>query len=147
MSRFVVLGLTVLICLASLSCQNYSTGLQRSVARVDETTVIAALRTIAVAQQTYSISSGGTYGTLEQLRDAGYLDERFNSPNGGVKDYALKTSTKPQASEAAAFYSCNADPVNSGPQAGRHFYIDSTSPSIHANASQPATAKDPIAQP
>jgi hypothetical protein len=146
MFRFSVLALTIGICLASLSCQTYSTGLQQSLGAANEAAAIAALHSISVAEQTYSISNGGNYGTLEQLRDAGYLDVRFNAPNGGVKDYALTISTKPQSGEAPPSFNCNADPVNSGPQAGRHFYIDSTSPSIHVNASQPATAADPAHQ-
>lgn len=146
MFRFVVLGLTVLICFASLSCQTYSTGLQQTVARADETAVVAALHTIAVAEQTYSISNGGKYATLQELRDGGYLDTRFNSANGGVKDYTLTIKTNPQTGEAAAYFGCNADPSNSGTQAGRHFYIDSTSLAIHVNATQPATATDPTYQ-
>jgi Tfp pilus assembly protein PilE len=142
-----MLALTVLTAIALSSCQSYSTGLQQTVVRVDETTAIAALHTIAVAQQTYSISNGGNYATLQELRDGGYLDTRFSSPDGGAKDYSLTISTKPQSGEALAFFSCNADPKNSGPQAGRHFYIDSTSSALHVNPSQSATAQDPIAQP
>lgn len=147
MSRFAVLGLTVLISMASLSCQTYSTGLQQSLVRADETAAIAALHSIAVAEQTYSIGNGGKYGTLQELRDAGYLDARFNAANGGVKDYSLTINTNPQSSEAAASFSCNADPSNSGTQAGRHFYIDSASSAIHVNPTQPATATDPTYQP
>jgi Tfp pilus assembly protein PilE len=146
MFKIVLLALMVLISLASLSCQSYTTGLEHTVARVDETTAIAALHSIAVAQQTYSLSNGGNFGTLEQLRDGGYLDARFNSPNGGAKDYALTINTKPQSGEAA-FFSCNAEPTNSGPQAGRHFYIDSSSNALHVNPTQTASASDPIYQP
>lgn len=144
MFRFAILALTALICSASLSCQTYSTGLQQSLVRADETAAIAALHSIAVAEQTYSISNGGNYGTMQELRDAGYLDSRFDSTNGGVKDYSLTISTKPQSGGAAASFSCNADPTNSGSQAGRHLYVDSTSAAIHVNPTQPATASDPI---
>lgn len=147
MFRFGTLTLTVLIAIASLSCQTYSTGMQQSLVRANETVAISALRSIAVAQQTYSISNGGNYGTLQELRDAGYLDSRFNSGDGGVKDYALTITTHPQTSSATGSFTCNADPVASGPQAGRHFYIDSTSVVIHVNPSQPATATDPSYQP
>jgi hypothetical protein len=143
MFRFATLALTVLICIASLSCQTYSTGLQQSLVRATETTAVAALHSIVVAQQTYSISNDGNYGTLQQLRDAGYLDERFSSPGGGVKDYTLTISTTPHSAGAAAAFSCNADPTNSGPQAGRHLYVDSTSTTIRVNPTQPATASDP----
>jgi Tfp pilus assembly protein PilE len=144
MFRFAILALVVLICLASLSCQTYSTGLQKSLARADETSAIAALHAIAVAEQTYSISNGGNFGTLAQLRDAGYLDVRFNAPNGGVKDYSVTLNANPQSGEGGASFTCNADPTNSGSQAGRHFYIDSTSQAIHVNPTQPATVADPV---
>jgi hypothetical protein len=143
MFRFAMLALTVLTCIASLSCQTYSTGLQQSLVRADETAAVAALHSIAVAQQTYSISNNGNYGTLQQLRDAGFLDVRFDKADGGVKDYALTVNTKPQSGGEPASFSCNADPTNSGPQAGRHLYIDSTSTVVHVNPTQPATAADP----
>jgi len=144
MFRFEIPAMVVLICLALLSCQTYSTGLQQSVARADETTAIAALHAIAVAEQTYSLSNGGNFGTLEQLSNAGYLDVRFNAANGGVKDYSLTINPKTQLAEGGASFTCNADPTNSGPQAGRHFYIDSTSQAIHVNPTQPATVSDPV---
>ena len=143
MLKSAILGLIVMTAMASLSCQQYSTGLQQTVARADETAVVAALRSISVAQQTYSISSGGTYATLDQLRDGGYLDVRFKAADGGVKDYALTMSTNPPGAGTPASFSCNADPTKTGPTAGRHFYIDSTSQAIHVNASQPASATDP----
>ena len=147
MFRYTLLAVTVLTTFALISCQSYSTGLEQTVARVDETTAIAALHSIAVAQQTYSISNGGNYATLQELRDGGYLDKRFDSPNGGAKDYSLTINTKPPSSEGVAYFGCNADPSNSGTQAGRHFYIDSTSDALHVNSSQPASASDPIFRP
>ena len=143
MRRFAILAFIVVAAFASLACQNYSTGLQQSVARADETTIVAALRTIGIAQQTYSLSNGGNYGTLEQLREGGYLDVRFNSANGGLKNYSLTLDAKPQSAGAPASFSCNADPTNTGPQAGRHFYMDHTSQAVHVNADRPATAADP----
>jgi len=148
MFRIPILALTVLLCIASLSCQPYSTGLQQSVARADETAATAALRTIAVAQRTYSASNGGDFGTFQQLCEGGYLDSRFNSSKPALKDYVLTMEVAPKSeAQAEGFYSCNADPVRTGPQAGRHFYIDSTSSELHVNPGESATAKDPIAQP
>ena len=144
MFRFAVLATTVLICLASLSCQSYSTGLQQSMARADETAATGALRTIAIVQQTYSVSNGGNYGTFQQLVAGGYLDSRFNSDKPALKDYVL-TMEVGSAAEGP-YYRCNADPAGTGPQ-GRHFYIDSSSNFLHANPTQPASASDPIVQP
>jgi len=124
-----------------ISCQTYSTGLQQSVARADETSAIAALKAISTAQQTYAVSNGGSFGTFQQLCEAGYLDKRFNSSTPQVKDYVLSMEV------SANSYSLNADPARSGEQAGRHFYLDSTSPLIRVNPTQPATATDPLMQP
>jgi Tfp pilus assembly protein PilE len=148
MLRFALFALTVLICIASLSCQPYSTGLQQSVARADETAAKAALHTISVAQQTYSVSNGGDFGTFQQLCEAGYLDSRFNSSKPAIRDYVLTMEIAPKSeAQPAGFYSCNADPVPTEAKAGTHFYIDSTSSDLHVNPSESATAKDPIAQP
>ena len=148
MFRFAVVAVTILICIPSLSCQSYSTGLQQSVARADETAAKAALHTIAVAQQTYSVSNGGDFGTFQQLSEAGYLDSRFNSSKPAIRDYVLTMEIAPKSeAQPAGFYSCNADPVPTEAKAGTHFYIDSTSSDLHVNPSESATAKDPIAQP
>ena len=143
MFRFALLATTVL-CLASLSCQNYSSGLQQSVTRADEIVATGALRAIAVAQQTYSVSNEGNYGTFPELSAGGYLDERFNSDKPALKNYVLTMEVVKGA--GGPFYSCNADPAGEGPQ-GRHFYMYSRSNTLHANATQPATASDPVAQP
>ena len=144
MLRLALLASIVLVCLASLSCQNYSTGLQKAVARADETAATGALRTIAVAQQTYSISNGGNYGTFPQLAAGGYLDGRFNYDKPALKDYVLTMEVS--SGHESPFYTCNADPAGDGPQ-GRHFYMDSRSSALHVNPTQPASAGDPIVQP
>ena len=144
MFRFALLATTLLICLAVVSCQNYSSGLQQSVTRADETVATGALRAIAMAQQTYSVSNEGDYGTFPQLAAGGYLDERFNSDKPALKDYVLTMEVV--KGSGGPFYSVNADPAGEGPQ-GRHFYMDSRSNALHANATQPATASDPVAQP
>jgi hypothetical protein len=145
MIRFALLALSLLICLASFSCQTYTSGLKQSLTRADETAATGTLRTIALAQKTYSVTSGD-YGTFKQLADGGYLDPRFNSDKPTLKDYVLTMEVTPKAEgRAEGFYSCNADPTSD--QAGRHFYIDSTSSELHVNPSAPATANDPIAQP
>ena len=149
MFRFALLATTVLICIASLSCQNYSTGLQQSVTRVDETVATGTLRTIASAQQTYAISNGGNYGTFQQLFEGDYLDLRFKSDNPAsqtrqIKDYVLTMEVGRDS--AGPHFRCNADPATAGQQ-GKHFYIDSSANALHANSTQPASASDPIAQP
>jgi hypothetical protein len=141
MIRFLGVVSLSLVFVFLLSCQTYTTGLQQSVARADEISAIAGLKTISTAQQTYAVSSGGSYGTFQQLSEAGYLDERFNSSEPQIKDYVFSMDV------SANSYSVNADPARTGDQAGRHLYLDSTSPLIRVNPTQPATAKDPLMQP
>jgi Tfp pilus assembly protein PilE len=148
MFRLAGLSLILLLSIVSLSCQSYTAGLQQGVARADETAATAALRTIATAQRTYSVSNNGDFGTFQQLCAGDYLDARFNADKPAIKDYVLTmTVTAKAAGQPEGSFSCNADPVGTGAQAGRHFYIDSTSSALHANANQPATANDPITQP
>ena len=144
MFRFALPATITLICLASLSCQSYSSGLQQSVARADETAATAALRTIAIVQQTYSLSNGGNYGTFQQLAAGGYLDSRFNSDKPALKNYVLTMEVG--SGHEGPYYSCNADPAGDGPQ-GRHFYMDWRSNALHVNPTQPASVGDPIVQP
>jgi hypothetical protein len=147
MLKAAVLASTILICLASISCQNYSTGLQNSVTRVDETVATATLRTIAAAQQTYSLPSGGTYGTFQQLFDGGYLDVRFKSDDPDtkrrrLKDYVLTMEVGSDSD--GPYYRCNADPLP--PREGTHFYIDSSN-AMRSNPSAPASITDPMVRP
>lgn len=144
MFRFALLATAVLTCLASLACQNVATPLVKTVARADEAVATGALHTVALAQQTYSLSNSGSYGTFPQLAAGGYLDSRFNSDNPALKDYVL-TMEVGSAAEGP-FYRCHADPAGTGPQ-GRHFYIDSSSNFLRSNPTQSASASDPITQP
>jgi hypothetical protein len=138
MRAFIIL--VIFVGLSSLSCQTYQTGLQKGATRVDETAVIATLKTIGVAQQTYSLANGGQYATLEELVQGGYLDQSFQSGKT-AGDYNLRLVVNPASSSGEPpSFSCNADPVS----AGRHFYIDSASNQIHVNPNEPASARDEI---
>ena len=140
--RSVLITLLLVVISTSSACQDYTTGLQQSLARADETAAITTLRAISVAQRAYSLTNSGEYGTLQQLTDGGFLDARYGGEKP-VKDYTLTLKVTPKASGAPeGSYTCNADPERTGERAGRHFYIDSTSANIHVNDTQPATAAD-----
>ena len=126
-------------------CQTYTTGVKQSVSRANETSAIAVLRSVALAQQTYSVSNGGKYGTFQQLGDDGFLDQSINPTNPEVKEYSLTMEVNDKPGQE--FYSCNANPKGAADMLGRHFYIDSTSRDLHVNPTQPATARDPTYQP
>ena len=139
MSGYLKIAVLFFSCSTIISCQSYSSGLQQSVMRADETAAIAALHTISVSQRTYSVSNNGNYGTFAQLVNGGYLDSRFDADKPNVKGYVL---TMIVPGEGA--YNVSADPEGTGPQAvGRHFYLDSASGQIHVNLNQAATASDP----
>ena len=135
MSRHLLL-VTCLLILAALSgCQEHTAGLERSIARADETSALAALHAIATAEQTYSISNSGEFGTLKQLAGAGLLPAHY-SDDKPLKDYIITLDVMANA------YKCNADPDSSRQLVGRHLYIDSTSNLIHVNETQTASASD-----
>jgi hypothetical protein len=114
------------------------------VTRVDDTAVVATLRTIVVAENAYSLANGGEFASMDQLVQGGFLDARFQS-GAPIKDYNLRLVVNQSTSSGSpGFFSCNADPVNG--KTGRHFYIDSTSNQIHVNSNQPASARDETIQ-
>ncbi len=127
------------------SCQSYTSGLEQSLARADETAAISLLRTISIAEKTYSITNSGEYGTLKQLADGGFIDARYAGEKP-VRDYIITLNVTGKGSGAEGSFTCNADPEKIGERAGRHFYIDSTADGIHVNDNQPATASDKVLQ-
>jgi hypothetical protein len=146
MIRHAIFSVFIFACVASLSCQPYTAGLKQSVVRADEISAITGLHTIAAAQRSYAATSGGDYGTFQQLAQGDYLDSRFNSDKPEVKDYGFMMAVGKKPGGGAPTFSCNADPIRAE-KPGRHFYIDSDSPEIHVNPDQPATASDPVYQP
>ena len=125
------------------ACQSYTSGLQQSVVRADETVAIASIRTISIAETTYGLSHEGEYATLHQLVDAGLLDARYASEKP-LKDYVITLNVTPKAAGAATgSYSCNVDPDKTG-ERGRHLYVDSSANGIHVNDTQPATGADKL---
>ena len=143
MSRLLIVAALVFNCCASLACQPYTSGLQKSVERADETAAISALHTTVLAQRTYGITNSGGCGTFPQLVKSGALDQRFDSEAPKIRGYVLVMSITPKGAGAGEeSYTVSADPEASGPQAGRHFFVDSSG-IIHVNPSQPATASDP----
>jgi Tfp pilus assembly protein PilE len=137
----------VLLCcvLTLTACQTYTATLEKGVAGADETSAVAALRAISLGETSYSLTNSGEFGTLQQLVDGGFLDSRFSGRP--AKDYIITLNVVTKASDAPeGFFSCNADPDPTLQRTRRHFYIDSTSSTIHVNPSQPATASDPPLQ-
>ncbi len=143
MAKFAALSFSILACVASFACSSYTTGIQQSVARADEIGAITTLRSISMAQQAYSVTHGGAFGTFPQLVEGGYLEKRFNSDAPKIKGYVLTMTVTPGSGASPDFFRCNADPGDDDAgTVGRHFYFDSASPEIKVNSTQPASAAD-----
>ncbi len=147
MRLFLLFAFLLLICFATFACKDYSTGLQQSSSRADETSAIATLRTLAQAQTTYSISNTGHFATFEQLVEGGFLDSRFHHSNPTLHGYIFTLEVRQATDGTPGSYTCNADPAPTSPAGGRHFHIDSDSHDIRMNPTQPATSKDQILRP
>lgn len=147
MKRNLFFGLFLLACLAALNCQPYSSGLQKSSARVDEGAALSNLRAITRAQTAYSITNANEYATFEQLVTGGYLDGRFKTSKPKFYGYVFTMTVSPKSGSGEGSYSLNADPDPALKATGRHFYVGSDSSEIHVNATQPATASDETVKP
>jgi hypothetical protein len=109
------------------------------VSKVDETSAIQTLRTIATAQA-QARAVRGAYGDFNSLVQAGSLDERFAADSPNIRGYRFVMKT------SESDFSVNADPevTQNQPTTGaRHFYLDSTDNSIHVNQTQTASKSDP----
>jgi hypothetical protein len=146
MQRFFLFLLLVPLSIATFSCKKYSSGLEKSASRADETSAIATLRTIAQAEMTYSITNPGNYASFPQLVEAGLLDSRFNEPRPEYHGYVFTLDLNP-SNLSPGSYSCKADPAPTSPHGGRHFYVDALSQDIRVNPTQPATKDDELFRP
>ena len=139
MHKHLLIGAILLGILAGSACQDYQKGVQEGVTRADETAAIGALHALSSAQQIYSTTNDGKYGTFEQLVASGNLDPRFKSDRPKVRGYVLTLAVSEQGGVGS--YSVHADPEP--PLAGRHLYMESGSGVIHVNDSATASATDP----
>jgi hypothetical protein len=143
MSQLRVLVIFVISIAFINSCQSYTSGLQQSIVRADETVAITTIRTISTAEVSYNLTHEGDYATLQQLVDAGLLDSRFGKERP-LKDYVITLKLTPKAGAGQGYYTCNLDPDRNGERVGRHFYVESGTDGIHVNDSQPASATDKV---
>jgi hypothetical protein len=129
-----------LLLLAAAGCQDVSKPIVDTKSAANETTAIAALRSIASAQSLYFVSHGSEYGSFEQLTQGGNLDSRFKGEQPVVGGYVFSMSV------SSGSYTVNADPkqgVAAGSTGGRHFFMESSDNAIHFNPASTASASDP----
>jgi hypothetical protein len=137
-ARLVLATLFLTLGATTFGCQSHTTQIQKTQARADEASVVAALRTVGLAQQGYAVTNEGNFGTFLQLTEGGYLDARFASEHPELHGYVLNMTVEDKT------FKCNADPNASGDLKGRHFYLDSTSTLVRVNPTHPASASDEI---
>lgn len=136
------LALLVLVFLGSCTAGDSSGGAgvyPKAVSAVDETSAIQTLRTIATAQA-QAKATRGSYGDFSTLVQAGFLDQRFASETPVLRGYRFRMTA------GESDFSVNADPQtaeNPPTNGARHFYLDSTDNTIHANRNQTASRTDP----
>ena len=136
------LGLFVLLFLTSCTGRDSSGGAgvyPKAVSAVDETSAIQTLRTIATAQA-QARATRGSFADFNSLVQAGFLDQRFAGETPILRGYRFKMTAGEND------FSVNADPqtpVGQDATGGRHFYLDSTDNTIHANRTQTAARTDP----
>lgn len=134
------LALFVLVFVSSCTAGDSSGGAYpKAVSAVDETSAIQTLRTIATAQA-QAKATKGSYGDFNTLVQAGFLDQRFASDAPILRGYRFRMTA------GESDFSVNADPQSAEGQeakGGRHFYLDSTDNTIHANRNQTASKTDP----
>lgn len=100
------------------------------------------LKTIAAVEIQYYNTHSRTFGTLDQLIKEEMLSSKFSGNPPAADGYVFILRLTPKTSGQSGSYVLNADP-QSAATGGKHFYIDSTSPTIRVNPDQPAGATDP----
>jgi hypothetical protein len=87
----------------------------------------------------------GNFASFDELAAAGGFDARFSGPSPVVEGYVFTLKVSPQTETQPAFYSINADPLQSegfSATGRRHFYYDSEIVGIRTSEGRPATASD-----
>jgi hypothetical protein len=100
------------------------------------------LRTITAVEIQYYNSHSQTFGTFEQMVKEGWLN-RSSGETPIIDDYTFTLKITSKATNQISSYTLNADPHLATWPRMKHFYIDSTSPTIRVNSDRPAGANDP----
>lgn len=108
----------------------------------NEAATIQNMKTIAAVEIQYYNTHNRNFGTLAQLIDEQMLTSKFAGNPPGIDGYVVILKVTPRTSNQLSSYTLNCDPTSES--TGRnHFYLDSTSATIHVNSDQTAGASDP----
>jgi hypothetical protein len=108
----------------------------------NEAATIQNVKTVAAVEIQYYNTHNRNFGTFEQLIKEEMLTSRFAGNPPHADGYILSLKVTPKTSSQLSSYTLNAD-FESEATGRKHFYIDSTSATIHVNPDQPAGATDP----
>ena len=108
----------------------------------NESATVQNLKTIAAVEIQYYNTHRRTFGTFNQLIEERMLSSKFAGDPPTPDSYTFSLNVTPKTSGQPSYYTLHADPQN-GSTRGRHFYIDSTSSTIHVNPDRPAGPGDP----
>lgn len=130
--------LPVAIALAGASCS------LRQAAQLagNEAATQQNLKTIAAMEIQYYNTHLRTFGTFDQLIKEQMLTSKFSGDSPTIDGYVLKLKINSGTSSQPGSYTLNADP-QSDTTGRNHFYLDSTSATIHVNPDRSASPNDP----
>jgi len=123
-------------------------GFKAAVRAANEEAAIKTLQTIAEQQKYYyDANRRDKFGTFDEMLAGQLLDTRFAGTTPVVDGYVYSMRVVQNSTTTHAGFVVNADPLVTdgiGATGKNHFYLDSNSNTIHVNATQPATAADPL---
>jgi hypothetical protein len=109
----------------------------------NEAATLQNMKTIAAVEIQYYNTHERRFGTFAEMVKEGMLTSKFAGDAPYCDDYVLTLKVMPTYAGHQISYTLNADP-KSGDTVGRHFYIDSSSGSIHVNPDRSAGATDAV---
>ncbi|MDX6382891.1 MAG: hypothetical protein QOK48_464 [Blastocatellia bacterium] len=109
----------------------------------NEAATIQNIKTIAAVEIEYYNAHNRNFGTFEQLIREQMLTAKFSGNPPDADGYVFSLKVTPTTPGRPGSYILNADFKNED-TGSRHFYLDSTSATIHVNADLPATVNDPV---
>ena len=108
----------------------------------NETATKAAEKTIAAIEMEYFNTHKRTFGTFDELIKEQLLSLKF-SGNPVIADGYVLTLKLTGKTDPGSSYTLNGDPIDDD-YSEKHFYLDSTSPAVHANPDNKAGPNDSL---
>jgi len=107
----------------------------------NEAATLQNMKTIAAVEVQYYNTHKRTFVTFDQLIKEQMLTSKFSNDPPESDGYILSLRVTPKTGNQTSSYTLNAD-SQSHSAGRRHFYLDSTSATIHINPDRPASASD-----